>query len=173
MPLGKDGKPLPPETNSPGAVLWTALAPFSQTVRDLAGGRRRGSVSDRPVSFDRLYCAEKDAKVFDWPHYHNCKSLTVATVMPSVVKKGTSTIILCKARIPQDTFEVALYSADGKDKVVVLHQGKIDGGLDGHAGIFILQWDPASSKDRPLKGAYRVRWTGVDGYREFPITVTE
>ena len=93
--------------------------------------------------------------------------------MPSIVKKGASTIILCKARIPQDPFEVALYSADGKDKVLVIHQGKIDGGLDGHAGIFILQWDPASSKDKPLKGDYRIRWTGVDGYREFPVTVTE
>ena len=55
----------------------------------------------------------------------------------------------------------------------MIHQGKIDGGTDGHAGIFILQWDPASSKDKPLKGDYRIRWTGVDGYREFPVTVTE
>ena len=68
---------------------------------------------------------------------------------------------------------MALYSADGKDKVLVIHQGKIAGGLDGHAGIFVLQWDPASSKDTPLKGDYRIRWTSVDGYREFPITVTE
>jgi hypothetical protein len=159
-----------PETNSPGAVLWTALSQFSQTIRDLAGeGRRAG---ERPVSFDRLYCAEKDAKVFDWPYYHSCKSLTVAAVLPSIVKKGNSTIILCKARIPQDPFEIALYSADGKEKLLVIHQGKIDGGLDGHAGIFILQWNPASSKE-PLKGDYRIRWTGVDGYREFPITVTE
>ena len=173
MPLGPDGKPLPPEANSAAGQLWTSLAPFSQTVRDLAGGRGRGAASTKPVSFDRLHCAEKDAKVFDWPYYHTCKSLTVATVMPSTVKKGTSTIVLCKARIPQEQFEVAVYSADGKEKILVIHQGKINGGLDGHAGIFILQWDPASSKDKPLKGAYRIRWTGVDGYREMPITVTE
>jgi len=173
MPPGPDGKPLPPEVNSAAGQLWTALLPFSQEARDLAGTRRQGSPPSRPVSFDRLYCAEKDAKVFDFPYYHNCKSLTVAAVMPSIIKKGTSTIILCKARIPQDPFEIALYSADGKDKVLVIHQGKIDGGLDGHAGIFIRQWDPASSKDRPLEGAYRIRWTGVDGYREFPITVTQ
>ncbi|MGD1002808.1 MAG: hypothetical protein ABSA67_19130 [Candidatus Brocadiia bacterium] len=170
MGVGPDGKPLPPETNSPGAQLWTGLSQFSQQIRDLEGGHR---ASERPVSFDRLYCAEKDAKVFDWPYYHSCKSLTVAAVMPSVVKKGASTIILCKSRIPQDPFEVALYSADGKDKVLVIHQGKIAGGLDGHAGIFILPWDPASSKDKPLSGDYRVRWTGVDGYREFPVTVAE
>jgi hypothetical protein len=173
MPPGPDGKPLAPEANSAAGQLWTGLLQFSQDVRDLAGARGRGSLPNRPVSFDRLYCAEKDAKVFDFPYYHNCKSLTVAAVMPSILKKGASTIILCKARIPQDPFEIALYSADGKDKVLVIHQGKIDGGLDGHAGIFIVQWDPASSKDKPLRGAYRIRWTGVDGYREFPITVTE
>ena len=31
----------------------------------------------------------------------------------------------------------------------------------------------ASSKDKALSGDYRIRWTGVDGYREFPITITE
>ena len=173
MPLGPDGQPLPPEMNSPAGVLWTGLSQFSQTIRDLAENGRDRRAGERPVSFDRLYCAEKDAKVFDWPYYHRCKSLTVAAVLPSVVKKGDSTIILCKARIPQDPFEIALYSADGKDKILVIHEGKIHGGLDGHAGIFILQWDPASSKEKPLMGDYRVRWTGVDGYREFPVTVTE
>ena len=173
MPLGPDGKPLPPEVNSPAGQLWTGLSQFSQEIRDLAGGRGRDAASERPPSFDRLYCAEKDAKVFDWPYYHSCKSLTVAAVLPSIVKKGNSAILLCKARIPQDPFEIALYSADGKKKVLVIHQGKIDGGLDGREDTFILQWDPASTKEKPLKGDYRIRWTGVDGYREFPVTVTE
>ena len=173
MPLGPDGKPLPPEVNSSAARLWTGLSQFSQEIRDLEGGRGRRSATDRPVTFDRLYCAERDAKVFDWPYCHSCKSLTVAAALPSIVKKGNSAILLCKARIPQDLFEIALYSADGKQKILVIHQGKIDGGLDGHAGIFILPWDPASSKDTPLKGDYRIRWTSVDGCREFPITITE
>jgi hypothetical protein len=176
MPLGPDGKPLPPEVNSAAARLWTGLSQFSQEIRDLEGGRggrgRGASATERPVTFDRLYCAEKDAKVFDWPYYHSDKSLTVAAVLPSIVKKGESAILLCKARIPQDPFEIALCSADGKEKILVIHQGKIDGGLDGLVGIFVLPWDPASSKT-PLKGDYRIRWTGVDGYREFPITIAE
>ena len=66
MPLGPDGKPLPPEVNSAAARLWTGLAQFSQTIRDLegGGGRGRAAGNERPISFDRLYCAEKDAKVF-------------------------------------------------------------------------------------------------------------
>ena len=73
MPNGPDGKPLPLETNSPGAQLWSGLAQFSQTIRDLGAARTRaGETSERPkISFDRLYCAEKDAKVFDWPYYHS------------------------------------------------------------------------------------------------------
>ena len=170
MPPGPDGKPLPPEANSPAGRLWTGLTPFSQTVRDLAG---RGAQAKRPVTFERLYCAEKDAKVFDFP-FHSCKSLTAVAVMPSIVKRGTKAILLCKARIPQEQFEVALLSADGKTKVQAIFKGKIDGGLDGHAGIFILQWDPAATEQAiPDKGPFRIRWTGVDGYREFPITVAE
>ena len=181
VPPGPDGKAPVPDANSPAGRLWTGLLPFSQTVRDLhAPGLRdpiakayyENVIAKRPVGFERLYCAEKDAKVFDFP-FRTCKSLTAAAVMPSIVKPGTKAIVLCKARIPQERFEVAVYSADGKEKLQVLHQGKIDGGTDGHAGIFILQWDPASSKDKPLKGACRVRWTGVDGCREFPITITE
>ena len=38
MPLGPDGKPLPPETNSPAARLWTGLSQFSQD--DPGPGRR-------------------------------------------------------------------------------------------------------------------------------------
>jgi hypothetical protein len=97
MPPGPDGKPLPPEVNSAAGQLWTGLLQFSQDVRDLAGARGRGSLPSRPVSFDRLYCAEKDVKVFDFPYYHSCRSLTVAAVMPSIVKKGTSTIVTVQA----------------------------------------------------------------------------
>jgi hypothetical protein len=170
------------EYDSKSGRLWDGLLPFSQAVRDLYAPTLRDEVAKayyekviarRPAGFDRQYCTEKDAKVFDFP-FHSIKSLTVAAVMPSVAKKGTPSIVLCKARIPQDKFEVALYSGDGKEKLQTLYQGKIDGGADGHAGIFILQWDPASSQDQPLKkGDYRMRWTGIDGYREFPVTVAE
>jgi hypothetical protein len=157
-----------PDANSKAGQLWTGLLPFSQTVRDLSG---RGEQTKRPVGFERLYCAEKDAKVFDFP-FHSCKTLTATAVKPSIVKNGTKAILMCKARIPQDTFEVGLYSADGKEKLLEIYKGKIDGGLDGHAGIFLLQWDPGTApQSKPLKGEYRIRWTGVDGYREFPITV--
>ena len=119
----------------------------------------------------RRYCAEKDAQVVDFP-CHSCKSITVAAVMPSIIKRGTSAVVMNKCRIPQE-LEVALYSADGQEKILTLFKGAAPGGPDGLVGITILQWDPASSKDKPLKGAYRMRWTGVDGYREFNVTVTE
>ena len=51
----------------------------------------------------------------------------------------------------------------------------VSGGGDGHAGFQILQWDGSdpAGKVKLAKGNYRVRWTAADGYREFPVTITE
>jgi hypothetical protein len=170
-------------------TLWTCLLDFDQTARDIHEGRLKGGsgrdaglairkayyenvTAKRPVGFERLYCAEKDAKVFDFP-FHSCKSLTVAAALPSIVKGGTKAILLSKCRIPQDV-EVALYSGDGKTLVQDIYKGHVEGAPDGHAGILIVQWGPATaSQSKPLHGPFRIRWTGVDGYREFPITVAE
>ena len=168
-------------------TLWTCLLDFDQTARDLYELRFKNAnprdaqlairkayyenvTARRPVGFERRYCAEKDARVFDFP-FHSCKSLTVATVLPSVVKNGSKAILLSKCRIPQEV-EVALYSADGKMRVSSIYKGKVEGAPDGHAGILIVPWDPSSAaQSKPLQGPFRIRWTGVDGYREFPITV--
>jgi hypothetical protein len=167
-------------------TLWTGLLDFNQTVRDLYAPqvkKARGTRGDidrayfenvtmkRPPSLKRRWAAD-DIKT---PEFllSECRSITAACVLPHVVRRGARSIVLSKAGVPVD-LEVAVYSADGKEKLLVLHKGKVDGGTDGHAGIFILQWDgtdPAGK--RTFDGAYRMRWTVPDGYREFPLTVTD
>ena len=95
-------------------------------------------------------------------------------VLPHVLKKGTRPYILCKSRIDQE-IEVAVYSADGKEKKLTLHKGPVKGGLDGMAGQLCIQWDGADpSTKAPLpKGEYRMRWTVPDGYRELPVSISE
>ncbi|MBN2584408.1 MAG: hypothetical protein JXL80_15210 [Planctomycetes bacterium] len=174
-PYAKEGR---------AGCLWTGLLDFDQTVRDLyalqlAGDARdtRGKVArdyfknvtcKSPPSFARKY-AKDDVTVPQVP-VTQCRSLTVATVMPCTMKRGTSSLVFCKARIPVDV-EIALYSADGKQLVSPIYKGKIEGGTDGHAGVFFVQWDPQSVEGQTLKGPYRVRWTVADGYREFPVMV--
>ena len=180
------------EKNNPYAAegragtLWTSLDPFSQEVRDLLAasmGRGGGGAREMilrayfqnvtlktPPGLDRKYA--KAAKVEQVP-VTSCLSLTVATVMPQAIGRKPS-IVLCKSRIPND-LEVAVCSADGKEKKAVLYKGHIEGGTDGLAGIFILTWDgtEAGTKARLPKGKYLVRWTVPDGTREFPVEVVE
>ena len=172
-------------------TLWTALNGLSQGVRDLEAARMGGGGRDSqvsigrayfqnvtmktPVGFDRKYA--KDAKPggsltgVEQVPVTSCKSLTVATVMPHILGDRPS-VVLCKSRIDND-LEVAVYSADGKDKKCVLHKGKITGGTDGLVGIFILTWDGAdpATKTKLPKGNYLMRWTVADGTREFPVVI--
>jgi len=178
------------ERNNPYAkegragTLWTALDDFSQPVRDLEAVRMARPSRNSHAQIGRAYYYKvtlktpasparryaPDAKVEQAP-VSSCLSLTVATVMPQAIGDKPS-VVLCKSRIDND-LEVAVWSADGKDKKFVLHKGKIEGGTDGLVGIFILQWDGAdpATKARLPKGNYRMRWTVPDGYREFPVVI--
>jgi hypothetical protein len=165
-------------------TLWTGLADFDETVRELSALRLRpdaeGSVNPggayfrnvtlrRPAGFDRLY-ADLPVTVFDVP-LSECRSITAAAVMPRTVQKGNNSVVFSKAVVPVE-LEVAVYSADGKEKLLTLFKGKAEGSTDGVAGFHIVQWDgtdPAGT--RSFQGEYRIRWTVPDGYREFPIAV--
>jgi hypothetical protein len=168
-------------------ILWGALAQFSQQVRDIHETEVKQSKDVNPVSeayfqnvvmktppsFDRKY-ASLPVTVFERP-FHEDDTLTVACVLPEKVMMGPpleNSIVLCKARRNTE-LEVAVYSADGKDKKLVLFSGKVPGGTDGHAGIHILEWNgmDAANKLYLPAGDYRVRWTTPDGYREFPIAL--
>jgi hypothetical protein len=166
-------------------TLWTALDQFNQTVRGLEALRYAKPSSDGEAQISKTYFENvtlktppgmdrkfaKDAKVEQLP-VNNCLSLTVATVMPHILAADKPSIVLCKSRIDNE-LEVAVYSADGKDKKFVLHKGKIEGGTDGLVGIFILTWDGAdpATKAKLPKGDYRMRWTVADGYREYAVTI--
>jgi len=161
-------------------TLWTALADFSQTVRDLQRQRMAGSQGrvsgayfqnvtlKSPPSLERRYA--RNAEVEQVPST-NCPSLTVATVMPHILSAEPS-VVLCKSRIVND-LEVAVYSAENKEKKCVLYNGKIGDGRHGLADIVILTWDGTdpATKTRLPKGNYVVRWSVPDGFREYAVTI--
>ena len=176
-PYAKEGR---------AGCLWTGLLDFDPTIRELYALQVKGDQTDvrsalardyfekvtlkRPAGFERRH-VEGEVMPPERP-VSECRSLTVAAVMPSVVKAGTKSIVLCKARVPVE-LEVAVYSADGKEKKLVLHKGPVPGGTDGMAGIFILQWDGSDPAGKVTldKGDYRLRWTVPDGHREFAVTL--
>jgi len=165
--------------------LWTALAGFDRTIRELRAGQLKsakgtnGTIAKAhfetttlasPPGFTRRH-VRGEPVVPDFLT-SECRTVNVAAVMPCVIRRGTKSIVLSKLPVAAD-LEVAVWSADGKQKLLVLYTGKAAGGLDGHAGIHILQWDgtdPAGK--RTFDGGYRVRWTvAPNDYREFPVTV--
>ena len=176
------------EARKTAGCCWGALMDFDETVRYMVEPRSRVGKTDcdsvlavdyfaniiakTPVSFARRH-VKGDVKLPEL-QVSQCRSLTVATVMPHIVKTGRPSIVLCKSRITQD-LEIAVYSADGKEKKLTLHKGQIKGGIDGMAGQFYIEWDgadPAGKVALP-KGEYRMRWTVPDGYREFPVSIVE
>jgi len=171
-PLSKEGR---------AGTLWTGLLDFDPTIRELyaaglGGGNARAQIAaayynnvtaKRPAGFDRHHAAAVD--VPQWP-VSDCRSLTVAAVMPATVKRGVPSYVFCKARVPVE-LEVGLYDADGKQLGSPMYKGKVEGGTDGHAGVFFFEWRPQETLNRPLKGAYIVRWTVPDGHRDFPVTI--
>ena len=69
--------------------------------------------------------------------------------------------------------QIDLVSLSG-EKIKNLYKGPIEGTKEiGWRGV-IIPWDgkdPATGS--PYNGEYRIRWTLGDGYREFPVNITE
>jgi len=148
--------------------LWTSLAPFSQTIRELSLSRFKGDTTserylmakkrmmENPISFQRKYA--KQAKPIPFG-FTDCKDLYCAAVLPHNIKTGEKSVIICKSLTPGD-LQVDLYSKDGK-LLSTLFKGKMKS--DFHT----MTWD---GKGQP-KGEYKIRWTTAGGYREFPVVV--
>jgi hypothetical protein len=169
-------------------TLWTGLADFDPTVRDLWAAKLRAAkdarseielaylekvIARRPPGFARKYAPAK-AEVFDFP-LAPCSGLVAACALPGTLKAGDQTILLCRT-LTKGKLEIDLYSPDGKTKLQSLYSGQ----LAGDGSNFITTWDvrkhPAASATSDTstaweEGPYRIRWTFGDQYREQPIQI--
>ncbi len=136
-------------------TLWTGLADFSQTARELSG-----KAYDSPVRFERKYDA-LPVTVLDRP-FNSTKNFIMAAAMPSHFNAGETTNIVCQTRV-KGTIVIELYSADGKMKIAGIRKQD----QEDNARILIHQWDT----DDIQPGEYLIRWTLNGEYREFPIHI--
>lgn len=143
-------EPRPQPGEGRAGALWSALADFSQTVRDL--GRRPST--GPPPSFERRM-VQYPVHVLQFP-VHECAGLAMAAALPGTVPMGDSTVLATKPTIP-GKLEVALYRGGVRQEVLY--------SADVQAGLFLLPWTPK------VPGDYLVRWTFGDGYREFAVRV--
>jgi hypothetical protein len=155
--------------------LWTDLLYFDQTIRDLyelrfkqdktsaAYLRYKNTVLAAPPGFKRKYV--KGDVTVPLVHFTASKDLYLATVLPHIVKKGNESILICKSWNAGE-LRIDLYSEQGK-KISNLYTGHI-----GKDRSFIYTWngqDPANKT--AYQGAYKIRWTLGNGYREFPVVI--
>lgn len=165
-------------------VLWTGLADFDRTIRDLA---RAGKRDDADRSIEALYFRQVvlreppgfKRKYVDGPvtvphvEFTECRDINMAVALPAHFKKGETTLLVHKSWKP-GTMEIAVYDQAGRARLAVLHNGPVPGGASGREGIFVLTWDgkdPATGGF--LEGALRVRWSLGSDYRERPVNIIE
>ncbi len=157
-----------------GGELWTGLLDFDQTIRDLYELRFKGDTTSEawlrykntvlvnPPSFKRKYA--KGKVTVPKIDFTESRDLYCAVVLPHEVKRDSSSIIICKSRVPGN-LSIDVYSKKNV-KLLNLYTGPI------RANFYTMTWngkDPAGKI--PFKGEYKIRWTTAGGYREFPIVV--
>lgn len=174
----------PPSYDNDGntaGTLWTALADFNQTVRDLyykihfegastisvARAYYENVTLSKQPGFARKY-TDDTVSVTGFNHTE-CSEINMAAVFPSIIERGKESVIINKSWT-SGNLEIALYSGDEKKKV--LYDSYIQGGSDGLGGIFIMKWggkDPDGVET--YSGDYKIRWTFGNEYREFPVSI--
>ncbi len=147
-------------------TLWTALVDFDARARKIHEEKlQAGSiehayyhnvVAAQEPDFGRRY--GKEVRTFDFD-FNPCSTITMASVLPSTIRRGQYVVVACQARLPGD-LKVELVSADGKRPLATLTEAKIRL-IHNHI------WD--TSEIEP--GSYRIRWTLAEQFCEFPITV--
>jgi hypothetical protein len=163
-----------PKNSKATGTLWTSLLDFDQRIRDLYAARFDEEdlqsaaylrfvnvISKNPPSFKRKYAKEPvKLPVVD---KSDSKEIRMAVVIPAIIKKGEQCIV-ANTSWSREEMEVALYSADGKNKLTTLRKSANQKN--------IIEWDgkdPETKKQ--YKGDFRIRWTQAGGYREYPITI--
>lgn len=162
-------------TEKPTGTLWTSLLDFDQRIRDLYAARfdeddlhsdaylqfEKG-ISKNPPGFKRKYA--KEPVKLPVVNFSDSRDIRMAVVIPGMIKKGEKFIIVNTSWKSGDETEIALYSADGKEKLTSLFRSKDQ--------LNIFEWDGKDLvKKNQYKGDYRIRWTLGNGYREYQVTI--
>jgi hypothetical protein len=163
LPLAPDASP----RKDTAGTLWGALAPFSQTVRDLERSKLAPGAGTMAEVARAYFENAPDAAPpgFGKSTRHElsppeCASLNLSAALPSVVNAGGETLLIANLLVPAE-MEIGVYSADGSKQEALLYRGN-------RRGLRIVTWRPQPAG----RGAHRVRWTvNGAGYREFTVQV--
>ncbi len=156
--------------------LWSALAQFDPTIRELAEKSIRpndviskaamAKLCKNPPSYTRKYFP--DAKVEDFPWMKGIKESggqMFAVAIPSVVEPGKDTAIYSKAlKSPRENVDVFVRPLNGGT------EHKLFSRKIGDSAFFLNFWDGKINGKR-TPGEYVIIWRYNGGERAYPVTI--
>ena len=168
-------------------TLWTALADFDSTIRELQVRRVAGGdsmnrrierayvervVTRRPIGFERRHMAGGDELVIPGIRLFESRELNFAAAIPGQLERGGEPIFLASQVRGKGALRVELYDLED-EPVGVLFEQDVDGSTDydGRAGFKTFVWDGMVDGEMVEPGVYRVRWTLNDSQRERDLVV--
>ncbi|MBI1388102.1 MAG: hypothetical protein GC154_06610 [bacterium] len=152
----------PSITEAPGGefprlagTLWRGLIDFDETLRELAKAQPA-----LPATFDRKY-SDLPVTVFEFP-YHDDSHFIMAASLPAAPREDEAVKLVCSTRTPGGV-TITLRSSDGDREIQTIRAAK----ENEPARVLVVDWD----HDGVAPGAYRIRWSQGEAYRDFPIEV--
>ncbi|NKB69444.1 MAG: hypothetical protein GKR89_20425 [Candidatus Latescibacteria bacterium] len=164
------GGPWAPQEEGRAGTLWSSLADFDERARQLIARTLQSGTIDHAYfhrgaqqspGWQRRYVEAAWVEV--GAPLEPTRHLTMAAVLPRASRVGEEVLIVCKAAV-EDTLRISLRDGSGA-LLETLHEGRIEGGDDGLAGIFWMAWNGGGQSP----GSYIVRWQLGDEYRQYKI----
>ncbi len=168
--------------NVTAGTLWTALADFDATIRQLMsfGTNARAQIDQayfqnvtlaNDPSFDRHHVDDGEPVwLFDMPFEGSTRFMNMALTMPSMIEPGEESMTIGVRSHGSGNLQIAVFDEHGDELVHEIFSGWLTGGWQSER---YWDFDGFDSQGNPLApGEYRIRWTlSGDGYREAPITI--
>jgi len=159
---------------SKAGTVWTALAPFDATIREIALNVLKESEIVAitaleklpPPAFERKF--RPDAKVEDlaWmKDIKESKGQSFAAVITSVVEPEKTTVIFSKSHAPRTEANIYARPLAGGERKLVTTIPNFGGSQQ-----FAYEWDGKIDGKR-LTGDYVIIWDYMDGERAYPVTL--
>lgn len=156
--------------------VWSALAPFDATIRDLSAKALPTDdivaqtafkkLCETPVSYVRTF--RPDAKVEDFPWMSGIKESKgqmFAAAVPSVVGAGKTTVLFAKTDAPRSEARIYARPLAGGERALFTTIPKMGDGVQ-----FAYEWDCTIDGKR-TPGEYVIIWEYMGGERAYPLTI--
>ena len=164
----------PEDGFSKAGTVWTALAPFDSTIREISlNVLNESDIIPRTAleklpspAFERKFRPEAKVEDFAWmKDIKESKGQSFALVITSVVEPEKTTVIFSKSHAPRSEANIYARPLAGGERKLIKTIPNFGGSEQ-----FAYEWDCMIDGKR-TPGEYVIIWDYMDGERAFPVTL--